>query len=246
MKDLSPILKSLGFLDSEIRTYLAALELGPSTVIDIAKKTALSRQATYLAIEALEKRGLISSVLSGKKNLFASEPPEKLLAYAKRHSAEMHARVGELEAALPELALRIGGEKPVVRVFEGKEGIRAILEDIAATKSKDAVEITDLDAMYSVLSPDDLKNMRDTLVKVGAVVRGIYSGSPRIDPLMTERHMLPKDMSGFRSNIGIYGNKLMMVTFDGKMHSLIIESPTLTKTMRVLFELALKGHGKQD
>ena len=130
MKDISPILKSLGFLDSETKTYLAALSMGPSTVIDLTKQVKLSRQAVYVAIESLTERGIMSSTLIGKKRFYAAEKPEKLLAYAKRRESELDEHVKDLEKAIPDLELRTGGERPSVKVLEGKEGLRAYLVDL--------------------------------------------------------------------------------------------------------------------
>lgn len=241
MKDVSPILQSLGLLDSEVKTYMTALENGPGTVLELAKTTGLSRQAVYVAIDSLTKRGIMSSAARGKRRIYAAEPPEKLLAYARRRDAEVHERVKDLERMLPELELRSGGEKPVVRVFEGKEGIFAIIEDMRATKAKQSVEMTDIEAMYKVLKPEDLETMRVELKKAGTKVRGIYYGEKRPKIVPADRVYLPKEFSDFRSNIGIYGDKLALVTFEGKMYSIIIESKALSKALRTLFELAFKG-----
>jgi len=241
MKDISPILHSLGLLDSEIRTYLTALENGPSTVLDIAKETKLSRQATYVAIESLTKRGLMSSLLRGKKRLYASEPPAKLLAYAQRHDAEMHERVRDLENMLPELELRIGGERPVVRVFEGKEGLHAIIDDMRTTEFKTSTEIADLEALYKVLTPDDLKTMRLELKRRGVRIKGLYAGIPGPKIVEADRLSLPLEHSGFKADIGVYGRKIEMITFEGKMYSIIIESEPLAKALSILFDLAFKG-----
>ncbi len=244
MKDLSPILQSLGLIDSEIKTYLTAFEDGPGTVLEIAKRAGLSRQAVYMAIDNLTSRGLMSSALRGKRSIYAAEPAEKLLAYAKRRDAEVHERVKDLEKMVPELELRAGGEKPVVQVFEGKEGIFAIIEDMQQTKTRQSVEFTDVDAMYSVLKSEDLAAMRAALTKSKTRVRGIYWNSkPKIAP-SADVIYLPKEFSNFRSNIGIYGDKLALITFEGKMQSVVIESPALAKTVRLLFELAFKGAKK--
>lgn len=244
MQDFTAILHAIGLLDSEIKTYISSLENGPSSVIDLTKLTKLSRQAVYVAIESLAKRGLMSSALSGKKRLYAAEPPEKLLSYARRRDAETHQQVQDLERLVPELELRAGGEKPVVKVFEGKSGIMAIVEDMRMGASKETFEITDLEAMFKVLSVEDLQTMRNELAKKGTYVHGIYSGTPQGGANTTVRHFLPSELAGFKSNIGIYGNKIALVTFEGKMHSVIIESEHLTKTLRILFDLAFKGMEK--
>ncbi len=240
MEKISPILKSLGLLDSEVSTYLAALEKGPSTVIDLTKASKLSRQATYTAIEILTERGLMSSVLRGKKRFYTAEPPEKLLSYAKRKDQELHEQVNDLERALPELELQIGGEKPVVKVFEGKEGIKTIIQDIETAAVDESFEITDVDAMYRVLTPEDLKEMRGKLKRKKRQVYGIYTPSeaPKSETVTSEQAVLSDEEIGFDSNIGIYGSKVMLVTFRGKMYSVVIDSEPLAEAMKILFKHA--------
>jgi len=246
MEKVAPILKSLGLLESEISTYLAALERGPSTVIDLSKASKLSRQATYTAIELLTERGLMSSVVRGKKRFYSAEPPTKLLAYAKRKDTEMHDRVKDLESLVPELDLVVGGERPVVRVFEGKEGIKTIIQDIQNSAARESYEITDADALYSVLTPEDLKELRGTLQRKNKKIKGIYAGKVGPKGINVQRKLLPKGDGGFQANIGIYGNSIAMVTFSGKMYSLIIESPQLAKALKILFENAYRAVREED
>ncbi len=244
MKDITPILKSLGLLDSEVKTYLAAMENGPGTVLDLAKQTKLSRQAVYVAIDMLTERGLMTSALRGKKRYYAAEHPDKLLDYAKRRNQEMREKVEDLERIVPELELQIGGERPVVRVFEGKEGLRAVMADMRNTKTKESLEIADLEAVYKALTKEDLAAMRDSVKKGGTKVRGFYAGNAQENTNTVDRVFLPKEAGGFKSHIGTYGDdKIALVTFEGKMHSVIIESKPLAKAMRTLFETAFKRKG---
>lgn len=237
MKDVSQILKSLGLVDSEVKTYLQALQHGPSTVMDLSKYTGLSRQASYLAIETLTKRGLMSSVERGKKSFYAAEAPGKLLAYAERQRKELSERVDDLKKVLPELELQTGGEKPVVRVYEGKEGVRAILDDTRMSKPKELYEITDTKALYQTLTTEDLAPYRRELEKNKTKVHGIYDtpGSNQ----KTEYHKNLVE-GGFKSHIAVYGDKISLITFSGKMHSIIIENESLAEAIRKLFKTAFK------
>jgi len=240
MKDAAPILRSLGFLESEVKVYLAALERGPSTVIDLAGATRLSRPATYTAIDTLAERGLMSTVVTGKKRLFTAEHPDRLLAYAQRKEAEVRERVADLTRVAQELAFRMGGERPVVKAFEGKEGIQAIIEDVRATQPKTMEEIANIDALRAVVSVEDLAPMREELKRIGCRIRGLYTGE-RVRPtaITTDARMLPERFAKFRGNISIYGkDKIALVTFAGKFHSVIIEDAILAETLRVLFEIA--------
>ncbi|OIO52430.1 hypothetical protein COY93_03035 [Candidatus Uhrbacteria bacterium CG_4_10_14_0_8_um_filter_58_22] len=247
MQKVASILKSIGLQGSEISTYIAALECGPSTVIDLSKQSKLSRQATYMAIQLLEERGLMSSVMRGKRRFFTAESPDKLLSYAKRKDVELHDRVSELERILPDLQLRVGGERPVVRVFEGKEAIKAIIQDMLQSPEKESYEITDLDAMYQVLTPDDLKELRGTVRRTGLKIYAFLSGTPgEGDRVISDQHVFLHDEGdkNFGCNIGIYGNRLVGVTFQGKMYSVSIDSEPLVRAMRILFRHALKGMKK--
>ena len=71
-------LNYLGLNEKEAKVYLAALELGKSSVQNIAKKADVNRATTYVVIEALIKRGLMSSANENKKQYFIAEAPEKL------------------------------------------------------------------------------------------------------------------------------------------------------------------------
>lgn len=241
MKDISPILKSLGLLDSEVATYLAALSKGPSTVLDLAKTTGLSRQAVYGAIEMLGERGLMSSAMVGKRRLYSADDPEQLLAYAQRHEEDLRRRTEELKRALPELKLQVGGEKPVVRVYEGKEGIRAFVADAQATKPKEVYEIADLDAVRTVMPAEEVAPVRRELKKIGTKVFGIYAGKMGETNLEADRIELPKEFGGFNANVTIYGNKVAMITLENKLYSIIIESGALADALRALFKLAMKN-----
>lgn len=244
MAMISLILQSLGLQPSEVKTYIAAHENGPSTVLELTKHTGLSRQATYVAIESLSKRGLMSSILRGKKRLYASEHPDRLLAYAHRRESEMHDRILDLERIIPELALQAGGEKPVVRLFEGKEGIRAMFEDLQGKDADTIDEITDLDAMWAVLEREDLAPIRDVSRK--NKIRGFYT---KVDVASEDGHvrrfLLPAELTGFKSNITLCNDKIYFVTFEGKMYSIFIESRELAAALRALFELAAKRYEKK-
>ncbi len=239
MKDIAPILRSLGLADSEVRTYMAALEGGAQTVLELAKKTKLSRQATYVAIDALTERGLMTTRQEEKRNYYMAEHPDKLLAYAKRRESEMHEKISDLERSIPSLELQIGGERPVVKMYEGKEGIRAIIEDTRQMKPKELYELTDGHAMLNTITYEDLQPYRDVLRGQRSSVSGLYAGESRGEgQLPGKRRFLPKEDWNFKSHIQVVKNKVTMVTFTGKLYSIVIDSKPIADAMRILFKYA--------
>ena len=241
MKDIKQILSSLGLLDSEIKTYLAALKSGASTVLDLAKSTHLSRQGVYTAIQQLTDRGLMTSVQKGKKQFYSAEDPEKLLSYAQRKEKDLEERIKDLKKSLPDLKLRMGGDKPIVRYFQGKEGLRTIIDEMTEGSTKEVFEIADLDAMKKVLSKEDLAPLKKTNIRQKKKVYGFYSGKFEKSGVQTTYYPLPKEYSNSKSSIILYGDHIALVTFEGNMHSIMIESKPLAKTLRTLFELSKKA-----
>ncbi len=241
MQHISHILHSLGFVESETKTYIASLEQGPGTVIDLTKRTKLSRQATYVAIETLTNRGLMSSLMKGKKKYYVSEDPDKLLSYAERKQQEMKEKISDLNRVLPELKLKAHGERPVVKMFEGKEGIKAILEEIELSKPKKMIAISDLVAAEQIISTEDTKTLKEALRKSKTVFDYIVSGELDPSDIITNSFKLPPEYSNFHAEVMVVDNKIILVTFDGKMNSVIIESSTLAKTLGIIFELAKKN-----
>ena len=146
-------LRALGFTDSEAKTYLTSIETGPSSVQDLARKARTSRVTAYAASEELMRSGLMSTVQRGKKQLYQAESPERLRAVAQERARSMQALAAEIDDAVADLKLVQRGEKPVVKLFEGGEALKAIQDDLLASGVKSLDELyngDDIGAMYSL------------------------------------------------------------------------------------------------
>ncbi len=146
-------LKNLGLVEKEAVVYLAALELGSSTIQEIAGKSQISRSTTYEVIESLVKKGLMSSLTKGKKKYFSAEDPERLLSFIDAKEKEFEKRKKELKAVLPELkeVSSLSRQRPRIKFYEGKQGIRRIQEDILRTKNLRTIEeFVPLDDAYQL------------------------------------------------------------------------------------------------
>jgi hypothetical protein len=201
----------------------------------------LSRQAVYVAIESLSARGIMSNALIGKKRFYSAERPEKLLAYAKRRETEMDEHIKDLEKALPDLELSVGGERPTIKVLEGKEGLRAYLVDLNKENPKVIHELTDRAALLRVVNQDtDLEPVKKHLLKTNSFLKAMYSGPINGNRPNSEIYELPKEYSNFGADITVYGNTIVLVSLGGKMQTVIIEDGRLAEAMRILFEISLK------
>lgn len=235
------LLKSLGFTDSEAKIYLTSLEMGPASVQDIAKKARVSRVTTYAVIESLAIQGLMSSVEKGKKKMYVSEAPERLVSFVHNRVKSMEATLREIESSLQELKLIQRGEKPIVRLFEGEEGIRAIQDDMLKTSPDVIFEMGNLDAIHSIFSNDQLKPFKEELDRRKIRTQAIYLDPKQIDHVSRNNsaaRFLPNDEFSFEGDVTVYDNKVALMTFRGKVIGVLIESVELAQTMKEIFHLA--------
>lgn len=239
-------LKKAGLSDKEAKVYVALLELGKASVQDIAKKSGVNRATTYLMIESLQARGLAYRAQVGKRTHFAANSPEKLLHVLDEKRKRIEDDAEEIKELLPELRALYADspEKPKIRFYEGKEGIKEILNDMLESGAKEIQEIYTSDYVRTVLKDEEKGEIVRRRVEKGIRVRGIHTRSegPHTElPPLSELHYISGDRFPILSDILIYGDRVALFALQGKQIGLIIESPALAKTFGTIFELAWIG-----
>ncbi|MEF3692293.1 MAG: helix-turn-helix domain-containing protein, partial [Candidatus Moraniibacteriota bacterium] len=108
----------IGMNSKQAKIYLACLEIGEATIIDIARKTDIKRTTVYENIEQMEKSGFIKTTFQGKRRKFFAIGPEKLKDLLKK-------REDILEQAMPQLLAMTNTSsiKPKIWTYQGKEMI---------------------------------------------------------------------------------------------------------------------------
>lgn len=243
-------LTSLGLKDKEAAVYLASLELGPSPVQPISKKAKVVRATTYVILESLMQMGLITKYKEGKKTLFSAEPPHQLLRLLERQQEVVQEKHRDLEMILPELQMltKVIGEKPSVRYFEGKEGLRAIRQEmIMYCRPGDTFyNFTPADHLIAVF-PDDEGTHSPQRVSRQIFSKTIFTthsekvkklwGSQKAMSLSQRRYISPEKFP-VSAGMTIYRNRIGIGSYTGKLFGVVIESDQMADMMRSLFELA--------
>jgi HTH-type transcriptional regulator, sugar sensing transcriptional regulator len=239
-------LKKIGLSDKEAKVYVALLELGKASVQDIAKKAGVNRATTYLMIEALQGRGLAYKAQVGRRAHFAANSPEKLTHVLDEKRKKLEDEAEDIKELLPELKALYSDspEKPKIRFYEGKEGIKEILNDTLESGVKEIREIYTSDYVRTVLKDEEKGEIMRRRVEKGIRVRAIYTrsdGPHTVPPPLAELHYVSKDRFPILSDIVVYGDRIALFAFQGKQIGLIIENPALAKTFETIFELAWIG-----
>ena len=236
-------LKNIGLSDNEAKVYMAMLELGPSPVVEIARKAEVNRPTAYVQIESLKKNGLVSTQTKGKKQLYIAESPEHLEDMLDRKLREVSVSKEEFSGVLPDLIslYQSAGHRPTVRFFEGKSGITQIQSLLLKSGVKEVLGITALDDVLKIL-PKHSENYTPERVKKGIRSRLIYSYSdgPTLkeqdERMLRESKFIQPEKMPFKGDITIYGNNVAITSFEGNVSGVVIEHPEIAKSFRQFFE----------
>ena len=236
-------LQTLGLSEKEAKVYLSALELGASTVQNIAKKSGVNRATTYVQIESLKEKGLVSEFEKGKKTFYVAESPERLQSLFKIFETELDFRKSELQRILPTmLELFAGmGERPKVRFFEGREGIHLMREDVAKLKVKQIYSIINRDKVKQ-FAPDFKEEYINHRIEKKIPIQVIYtreSGGPdsteKDAAEYRQSKFIPFDKFPIKADITIYDDKVILEGYGKKVIGIVIESEAIAVTFKAIF-----------
>jgi len=239
-------LKKLGLSDKEAKIYYTSLSRGPETAPNLAKLAYVVRPTTYVIIEGLARKGLMSSFEKGKKTFYVAESPEHLLSIIRLQKKEFEERERELTKIIPELTAmaNIKGEKPKVRVFEGKEGLKTVIETILKSKTKNIYSFIPADLMFNLFpakehqelmaSPRVQKKIKGKLIytsKKGHIYKAKDPENLR-EALFIDEKKFP-----FKCGIDIFDNKIAFYDYRGEIMGVLIENDQMADTMRTIFDM---------
>lgn len=242
------LLERLGLSEREAKLYLAALEIGPGSVLHLAKKAGLNRPTTYVVIDTLMNQGLLTSHIRGKRTLYAAEPPTQLQSVLAARETEFASLKDELKKTLPELEAisALATDRPRVKFYEGKAGVYSAYSDfIRSLKKGDTVySFTPLDEVEAV-DPETQQNQPKDRLRLGIKLKVIYTRAG--GPLATatnpkefrEARFVPKINFPFTSAISaVPGKGVYISAYTDKLSAVQIQSPSIADSMKTFFDLA--------
>lgn len=251
---LKSILQKIGLTEKDSEVYLACLELGTQPASVIAKKAGLKRPTTYLILEGLLKRGLVSEYTGSNVKFFTAVSPEYLLNYVEKQRRELTSHQRELEQYLPQFQSLSNpySLNPKVRFYEGVEGVERVMDDTLTASPKNGIlTFSSIDRwlIHEGLSEYIKNYARRRSVDKKIPLRGIVIDTPMArqyleqdytgDTEITQTRWFPKEISNFHNEINIYDNKVAICSIGRhELLGVIIESQEIAESQRSIFELA--------
>jgi sugar-specific transcriptional regulator TrmB len=236
------LLVDFGLNKKEIEVFLTLAQLGPSSIRSIAQKSTVNRGTTYECLKKFINLGIVSFFDKDKRKYYIAEQPEKLLEVLAEKEKSFRDNINKIEenlSVLKKVYLQ-KNDRPVVKMFEGSNGIKTILKDVlkSMSLSKDKIYYVYSSAslrrnVYQSM-PEFSKNRIHLAIKVRTIALG--SGGQTVG--LDERKWLnlPDDMKSTYEII--YSGKVAHISLDEQEEpiGIVIESEPIYQTQKMIFE----------
>lgn len=225
-------LEEFGLSSNEGSVYLASLQLGLARVNEISKKSRLLRETTYGVINSLSAKGLMSYVVKSGVRYFEAAKPARLKQILKEKEEVIN-------KVMPDL-LGLGSawiSKPGVEFYEGKEGLKTVIEDLLNAKDEilGFVSTDNLREIFEFYFPNVVKRRE----KLGINVRLLTDGEP-FSKFLVKSKILPKSFA-FKTCMWIYNDKVTIVSLNqNEPIGVMIKDKDISFTQKNVFELVWK------
>ena len=242
-------LQKVGLSDKEAKVYLATLELAQETAPAIAKKAEINRTTAYVVLDSLIAKGLASSFQQDSKTRYTAEDPETLIRLFALQKRKVEERQDAFERAAPELRAIFGKAKsaPVVRFFEGKDGLKEMFEDYVRSGTGSTYIIFSMDDIQKVFTREERKRMAERRIRedIRAKIFYTYEKEEDAPTFVSKAHGERVRISGkdypISCDIALYDGKVRIVSLGKRLCGVIIEDREIYKTLSGMLQLAWEG-----
>lgn len=121
LSSLSRTLEEFGLSQPEAAVYLALLQIGPTTILNIARNTNLKRTTIYSLIDALKQKGLVTVIVTGLKQTYAAQDPSKLQSLWQNKLEQFNEQLPTFQALQ-----KFSDSQAMIKYYEGKTNIREV------------------------------------------------------------------------------------------------------------------------
>lgn len=241
-------LKKLGLTPTEIKVYIATLEMDGGYVSTIAQKADVERTNCYHTLKTLNKKGLISITNRGNLQYYLPESPKKILIEQEDKlfiAQKLVPQLLNLQSSSPSLA-------PKMKYYEGKEAVQNLFMQSLESKTEilSYTHVQKLKEKFEDLLHDYCDKQSQRQQKIRRISpfdsesqNFIYEYYPQeyIDSYVQLLYINPKEFS-MENDVCIYDDRVAIISLHKGEHiGVIIESQVYADTSRTIFNLSWLG-----
>lgn len=238
-------LRDIGLSEKEAAVYLALLANDKARIADISKKADVKRPTTYVILESLAHKGLVSETTHNKKTYYVAEPPEKLEYFVERQIRQLEENKKSLGVVVPQLkSIQQGqGERPVVQFFEGKDGLLSSNVDTFAAKIGDerAYMVYSRDLVQGAFNEKEAAEMRARRISKGIKSKAVYTSKvgERPSDETGDRMMIDSSKYKINSDITVYGDNVQIAVLGKRVSGIYIKNKEFAETLKSMIKYIL-------
>ncbi len=233
-------LTQFGLDENEAKVYLAALSLGPTTVLKIAKSTDVKRTTVYEVVTSLIQKGLMQKEIRGFKTLFVAEHPSRL-------ENALEAKRATLLRVLPELEglHTLRGTESTMKYYEGLRAIENLYDGLLADlKPHDFYYAISNISEWQTLDEDFfIKRHVEERAKMRLTTKLLFTDSEITQKrLLTQKNfneeirVLPAG-ADIHIDLVVTPNKLVMFQLKQPLVAIVIENRAMIEMHKNVFEM---------
>ncbi len=237
------ILRKAGLTDSQASCYMALIEHGALSPVDLAEITGESRTNGYMICEKLEKLGLATKK-EGKKALYAPTHPSALETLAERRRKAIQHAETEVKQGMASLVNYFyeHNSTPGIEFDYGGDGIEKIRARTLQKKQELLFVRSAADRLYD---HEKLTDFIEKRVKAGIPAQSIASehhsttsSHEQLQKWLLDRTLVPEAQYSAPVEIDIFGDTVAFIDFENDAMSTMITSEHIAEAMRQLFLIA--------
>ncbi len=240
-------LQDLGLSEKEAKVYVSLLQVERGSINELAEKTGINRTTVYPVLETLSKKGLVSEAHEGKKITYQAEPPERLETYVERQKVLLNEKASRLKEMIPQMKSiqREQGERPVVKLFQGRDGAIAAYKefyDFSLSVEKEGYFILNSDLLAEVFTEDEMNKFREIRKgkKVSTVI--VYNNKNGDKSFDKNKSAVRVDENTYpiSCDIAAIDDLVVISTLGNDVNSLLIKSKDVANTIASLVKYISK------
>lgn len=240
------LLEEIGLTQREIKVYLALLEIGPTSVGEIIKKSGIPSSKIYEILDKLIKKGLVSFLVKEHKRYYRASEPKIILDFLEEKKDLIKYK---LLPKLEDLYNIIKKEKEAT-IYEGIKGVKAVYERMLK-------ELNRKEILYVLGAPSKANELLETYfthfhkrrIESGIKMKILYYpearkyGKLRKKMKLTEVRYMPEDII-IPAWIDIFAENIAIFNLEDIPTVFLIKDRYISYSFKTYFDMIWKSTKK--
>lgn len=234
MENIRDFLRSIGFGKNETEVYVALVEQGQSSVLQLAKQIKIHRSNIYDALRNLIRQGLVYEINQSTK-LFYARPLHSLIDYWKHREAELIEIVKDYETKVSSKA-----SESRIKMSQGAFAAREALFSLLA--SARPIKVYGIPTRAVEVMGPILKDFHKERIQKKISMKHIYN-SECVDRVRylnkfkhTEARILPKKYDSDATTL-VCGDKVIVYLWSREITVLEIDDENMAQPYENYFDI---------